>query len=290
MADIHQINEPSSDSDIKDSENQQHAAPNNHRRRRYTSEEVADIIRISLQKESADASNTIDYEELLSIGNEVGVDGEQIDRAVYLLEEEQQAKDKENALWIRFKGHCLIFAVVNALCISLNLLSADEVFWAGYMFFGWGLFLLGHYAGLRYAPEFVQMAMERTKRVANARYQNFVEDDVNVSFTVVDSSGLKETQGLAFIDEDRLVLEYQSVDALLGVLKSNIKETAIAFEDIALIKVEPKLWGSELVVKGRNLRSLRKLPGCTAGVVRLKIARQSNSAAINLVDEIREQE
>ncbi len=285
MADIHQFNKSASDTDGNDSEKKTSTSTRT-TRRRYTSDEVADIIRISLQTESGNTSNTIDYEELLSIGKEMGVEEGQIGHAVHLLEEEQRTKDKERSLWVRFKAHCIIFAVVNVLCIGLNLISGDEVFWAGYMFFGWGLFLLGHYAGLRYAPEFVQMAMERTKLLANNKYQNFVEDDVNVSFTISDSSGLMESQGLAFVKEERLVIEYQNVDSILGLLKTGIKEVEIKFDDIALVKVEPKLWGSELVVKGRSLKALRNLPGCTAGVMRLKIARQSNTAALNLVDEI----
>lgn len=84
--------------------------------RRYSSDEVADIIRLSLQDESRKHSdNSIDYAELLLIAKDVGVDSDRIDHAVHLLEEELQTRDKERALWARFKGHAQLFAGINLL-------------------------------------------------------------------------------------------------------------------------------------------------------------------------------
>ena len=152
-----------------------------------------------------------------------------------------------------------------------------------------GLFLLGHYAGLRYAPELVQMALDRTRSMAFGRYRGVVEDDVNVSFTVAHSSGLMQSEGLLFIEEDRLVIEHQTVDAVLGIFKTGIKKTEIHFNEITNVRLEPKFWSSELVLQGRSLRTFRNLPGSSSGILYLKINRQSNTAAINLVDEIARQ-
>ena len=44
--------------------------------RRYSSDEVADIIRLSLQDENRNSENSIDHKELISIGKEVGVSQE----------------------------------------------------------------------------------------------------------------------------------------------------------------------------------------------------------------------
>jgi len=40
------------------------------------------------------------------------------------------------------------------------------------------------------------------------------------------------------------------------------------------------------VLQGRSLKTFRNLPGSTGGILRLKIKKQSNTAALNLVDEI----
>ncbi|HAJ77236.1 MAG TPA: hypothetical protein DCM64_12375 [Gammaproteobacteria bacterium] len=290
MADILKIDKNSVDS--QDSENmgtaemEKPSSTDKYSDRRYSSEEVADIIRLGLQEEISKAANTIDHEELIAIGKEVGVNDEQIDRAVHLLQEEQQTRDKEKFLWLRFKAHVAVFLGVNLLCITLNLITGMTVFWAGYVLLGMGLFLLGHYAGLRYAPEFVEMAMHRTRLYAQSKYQAIVEDDDNVGFTIGDTSGLMQTEGLMFIEEDGLVIEHQTIDGMLGLFKTSIKETEIPLADITRVKLEQGFWSSELVLHGRSLRTLRHLPGRSSGTVRLKINRQSNRAAQNLVNEI----
>jgi len=232
-------------------------------------------------------ASTIDHDDLISIGKEVGVDDEQIDLAVHLLEKEQQTKDRESRLWLRFKAHSAVFVGINALCIVINMLTTGtDVLWSAYVFFGMGLFLLGHYVGLRFAPEFIQMAVDRTMQLATSKVQQVVEDDVNVSFTVADSSGLMESDGLLFVEEGELVIEHQTTDSVLGILKSGVKETTIELKDIVSAKLEPKFWSSELVLQGRSLKTFRNLPGNTGGILRLKIKKQSHTAALNLVDEI----
>ena len=286
MADMLQFDKKSSDATDGKSGSTRDATPKVNTRRRYSSDEVADIIRISLQTESGNLDSTIDYEELRSIGKEMGVGDEQINRAVHLLEQERKTKDKERTLWARFRAHCVIFVSINLLCFIINLLAGTETLWFGYVLFGMGLFLLGHYVGLRYAPEFVQMAMDRTKLLASSRYQDAIEDDVNVGFTVADSSGLMESTGLVFIEEDKLIIEYQTVDCILGILKTGIKEYSVQLDDVVNAKLEQKFWSSELVLQSRSLRTFRNLPGSASGILRLKISRQSNTAALNLVDEI----
>ncbi len=255
-------------------------------RRRFSSDEVADIIRISLQQESANPDNSIDFEELVTIGREVGVSAAQIDVAVQLLEEQQKTGDKEKWLWVRFKAHCVSFIAVNSFCIVINLVTGTDVFWAGYILLAWGMFLLGHYAGLRYAPEFVQMAMSRTNLLAGETIREIPSDNVNVSFTVADASGLMGSEGLVFIAEDTVKIEYQTSDAVLGLLKTGVKEAAIAIADIATAKIEHKFWNMELVLQSRSLKIFRSLPGHSSGTLRLKIGRYSAVAAQNLVDTI----
>ena len=257
--------------DMQDTENNKEpemekpSSTTKHSDRRYSSDEVADIIRLGLQEEIGKTANTVDHEELIAIGKEVGVNDEQIDRAVHLLEEEQQTRDKEENLWLRFKAHVAVFLGVNLLCLTLNLFTGLGVFWAGYVLLGMGLFLLGHYAGLRYAPEFVQMAMDRTRLYARSKYQSIVEDDENVGFTIPGSSGLLHAEGMLFLEEQGLVIEHQTVFGMSGIFKTSVKETEIPLNDLARIKLEPGFWNSELVIQGRSLKTLRHLPGRASG-------------------------
>lgn len=255
--------------------------------RRFSSDEVADIIRLSLQDENRNSENSIDHEELISIGKEVGVSQEQIDRAVGLLEDEHQTKDKERLLWLRFKGHCFTFVFVNLLCISINIFTGTESFWAGYVLFGTGLFLLGHYAGLRYAPDFVEMATERTRMHAFGPPQAEVAADANVNFTVSDPSGLMESEGMVYVKDGQLYLEYQTSDSVLGLLKTSIKTVEVDLAGITRSSLEHKFWSSELVLQGRSMRIFGSAPGSSSGTLRLKISKQYHSAALNLLKQLK---
>jgi len=254
--------------------------------RRYSSDEVADIIRFSLMDESAKPDEAVDHDELLSIGKEFGVDDAQIDRAIRSLEKERRTKDKEQQLWQKFKAHCMASIAVMVLCVIINIFTGIAVFWSGFVVLGMGLFLLGHYAGVRYAPEFVEMAFERSRGLARNYYEDQHVDDVNVAFNVWDSSGLLESDGLISFADDTLKVEYQTTDSVLGLFKTSVKEIEIAVGDIRQARIERKMFGSELVLQGGSLRILRNLPGSTGGNFRIKINRQSQLAAQNLVDGI----
>ena len=255
--------------------------------RRYSSEEVADIIRISLQDQERRDDDTVDYKELLAIAGEMGVDSDQIARSVRRLEEEQLTHDKEDLLWARFRAHGYLFIGVSLLCVTINVLSSAATFWSMYVIFGWGLFLLGHYAGLRLAPQFVETAMERTRQAANNHYQNFFDDDSNVGFSTTDATGMTETQGLVSIEEDKLIVEYQTVDAMLGVIKTKVKAAEIPIQELTSVRLEQRLWSVDLVAQGKNMRVFKNAPGSKGGKLKLRVNRQSARAAVDLVQDIR---
>jgi len=254
--------------------------------RRYSSDEVGDIIRMSLIDESGQSEDAVDHDELLSIGKEFGVNDAQIERAIGLLEVERQTKDKEQQLWQKFKAHCATSIAVMVLCVTINIFTGMAVFWSGYVVLGMGLFLLGHYAGIRYAPEFVEMAFERSRGLAKNYYEDLNVDDENVAFTVGDSSGLLESEGLISLIDDTLRVEYQTADSVLGLLKTSLKEVEISVSEIRQARIERKMFGSELVLLGTSMRIFRNLPGATGGNFRIKVSRQSQLAAQNLVDGI----
>ena len=256
----------------------------------YSSDEVADIIRLSLQKHASDASGMVDYAELLSIGEEMGVNAEQIDQSIKLLAEEQRTKAKEDELWKKFKAHCFISTSTIILCILINLLTGISNFWAGYPLVSLGFFMLGHYAGLRYAPEFVQLATQRTMELAISKTQEALNSNTNananVTFSISDDLGLSETSGMLYIEDNHLVIEHQNLDSILGIWKSRIKETEIPISEIKSAHLEQKFWNSELVLQASTMKTFRHLPGEVAGTVRITLNKQSYNAANALVKEI----
>ena len=101
-----------------------------------------------------------------------GVDDAQIDRAIRSLEEGHRTKDKEQHLWQKFKAHCATSVAAMILCFIINIFTGMAVFCSGYVASALGLFLLGHYAGVRFAPEFVEMTLERSSGFARNYYED----------------------------------------------------------------------------------------------------------------------
>ena len=256
--------------------------------RRYSSDEVADIIRLGLMNEAGESEDTVDYSELVSIGKDLGVSPEAIDRSILLLEQQQDSKNQDKQLWAKFRAHCMIFVSVSLAALIINLLAGLENFWSGYIIVAMGLFLLGHYAGLRFAPKFLQRALERTSELARNSATAYLNEDANVSFKIDDPSGFMESEGVVYLEEDHLQIEFQTYDSVLGLFRSNLKESSISLEDIRTIKLNQKFWSSELVIQGRNMKVFRHLPGGGAGKLILKLNREAQQAALNLVLSVSE--
>jgi len=256
--------------------------------RRYSSDEVADIIRLGLMNDAGDTEDTVDYSELVAIGKDLGVSPDAIDRSILLLEQQQDSKNQDKQLWLKFRAHCIVFVSVSLIALIINLLAGLDEFWSGYIVVAMGLFLLGHYAGLRFAPEFLQKALERTSELARNSGAGYVSEDENVSFKIDDPSGFMESEGVVYLDDDHLQIEFQTYDSVLGLLRSQLKEASIALDDVRTIKLNQKFWSSELVIQGRNMKVFRHLPGGGAGKLILKLNREAQQAALDLVLSVNE--
>lgn len=92
-------------------------------------------------------------------------------------------------------------------------------------------------------------------------------------------------EGLLHFEGDHLRLEYQVVDPLVGILKSDVKEVDIALADLASITLE-KGWfgGSKLVLQAKGMAAVRAVPGMSQGRVELAINRDDRQVAERLVE------
>ncbi|NKB33161.1 MAG: hypothetical protein GKR91_08690 [Pseudomonadales bacterium] len=279
---------PKNDDQVPDNDSETQDSPVEDRH--YSSDEVSAIIRLSLQQESRSPSGAVDYDDLVSIGKDMGVNAEQIDGAIKLLAEEQRAQAKEDELWLKFKAHCFVSTSIIVLCLLINLLTglgSFDDFWAGYPLVALGFFMLGHYAGIRYAPEFVRLATEHTMNMANSKAEEFYAQDANVTFSISDDMGLSESTGMLYVEDDSLMVEYQHNDSILGIWKSAIREIDIPLSEIKLARMEQKFWNSELVLQGKSLKTFGGFPGNESGSIKITVNRQSQKAAESLIREIK---
>jgi len=172
------------------------------------------------------------------------------------------------------------------LCFIINIFTGRAVFWSDYVASALGLFLLGHYASVRFAPEFVEMALERSRGLPRNYYEDQYMDDKNMAFNAWNSSGLLESYGLLSFANNTLKIEYQTTDSVLEIFKTSVKLIKFSVEHLRQARTERKMFGSELVLQGDSLRIFRNLSGSTEEDFSFKINRQSQLAALNLIEEI----
>ena len=97
---------------------------------------------------------------------------------------------------------------------------------------------------------------------------------------------LAEAEGIVSIERDALSLEIQTKDAIVGIIKSSVREINIPFSELREVLFESRWFSSQLIVRGRKMSVLSKIPGCERGELILKISKKHKVAAQNFVVEI----
>jgi len=97
--------------------------------------------------------------------------------------------------------------------------------------------------------------------------------------------GLRKVEGLVNLQGNELVFEFQTKDALVGLVKSEVEEQHI---DIGELEgAELKGWlRYKLILRGSSLRVFEDLPGTEQGKCKLHIKRSDRETARNLVSRI----
>jgi hypothetical protein len=86
--------------------------------------------------------------------------------------------------------------------------------------------------------------------------------------------GLAETDGLARFDGTALWLEYQTKDAIVGLLKSGVKQVALRPTDLESVALKHRMFRSYLTLRARSLAAVEQLPGTRGPEIKLRFKRQ----------------
>jgi hypothetical protein len=112
-----------------------------------------------------------------------------------------------------------------------------------------------------------------------------------VPFTVEQLGGLVKCEGLLRDEGEHVVLEFQSKDAVAGMLKSGVRELRVPISDLAAVSLH-KGWlgmgltGVTIELQAHRLETLQDVPGMSQGAVRLNVARKDRAAAERFVEEL----
>ncbi len=94
--------------------------------------------------------------------------------------------------------------------------------------------------------------------------------------------GLLDVQGIVGLDEDDLVFEFEVHDGFLALLRSPLREVRVPIAQIESVELVDGWLSSIVVVRGRKLATLEKLPGAFTEV-RLRVKRPDRGRAKSLV-------
>jgi len=108
-----------------------------------------------------------------------------------------------------------------------------------------------------------------------------------IPFTMDNPLVFAETEGILSFDETGLKFEFRTSDAVLGLVKSDIREVRIPVDSIEEITFRKRfLSGGSIIVRVSEMRSAADLPAFKEGEVELSIDRKRREAAANFVSSV----
>jgi hypothetical protein len=99
-------------------------------------------------------------------------------------------------------------------------------------------------------------------------------------------AGFARVYGVLRLEENTIVLEFQTVDNLVKVLKSEVKNFSIAIDDVEEIDFRKSIWGKKLTLRVSNLNNIKNIPNQEAGEIKLSIENKYTEQALDLVKQI----
>ena len=98
--------------------------------------------------------------------------------------------------------------------------------------------------------------------------------------------GLAKVEGTARCEEDVLILEFQTHDSLVGLLKSTVKTIHLPLHALAAIHFQQQLFTAVVTLRVHSMSLVQDLPGSRQGEVRLHVARTHRKVAHAFVTEL----
>ena len=255
--------------------------------RRYSSDEVADVIRQALQSVNSRPNTSVDHQEMLSIGEEFGLREEDIDKAYEDLLDQRDMDQLQTQLWRGFKFAVVINLVIAIVLITIDILLVPDNSFALYPVFIMGVILLFHGLIVRRFPNLITSIFNFHSDIETGSMASFTTEGLHISsglfFTY---RGMVIHKGLLSIEDDFLIMEYRTMRDFLGRLRSEVKEIRIPLKDILGVKLERQFWMSKLILQGARLKTFENVPGESGSSLHLTFYPRARVAIHNLARDI----
>jgi hypothetical protein len=109
-----------------------------------------------------------------------------------------------------------------------------------------------------------------------------ITNEYAVPFTLPDANDFVEASGLLRYDSTGVHLEFQTKDALFGVIKSAVKSVHITHAQLRDLRYRKSWFWHYIILQTKDMKSLKDVPGAESGQVRLKIKKAELDQAKSL--------
>lgn len=103
----------------------------------------------------------------------------------------------------------------------------------------------------------------------------FYMDDLNGGFMIL--------EGILRVEKQKLYLEFQKTDAILGTYKSDVREKEIDLSEIAMMEFKKGFFSSKLIIHAKRAITFQDFPGnqLTERVLKVKKKHRDIAASIS---------
>ena len=100
------------------------------------------------------------------------------------------------------------------------------------------------------------------------------------------------SKGLIAVVRGRLVIEWETKDAILGVHSSGVQQVEVAPDDVSAVRFKSNLFVTEIAMRVNSMKRLEQVPGINQGEIRLRFKRkykvEAEKMAVFLDNRLRE--
>lgn len=98
--------------------------------------------------------------------------------------------------------------------------------------------------------------------------------------------GFASNTGLLRLENDTLVLECETKDGILEVLRSGVKSFRLSLKEVEGFKWQPGWMGGKIEINMSNMAALEGIAGATQGRVIFKVARKDRDRALGFASSV----
>ena len=111
-------------------------------------------------------------------------------------------------------------------------------------------------------------------------------DPPSIPFTIEAYEGFGQTEGIIRFQKPNLILEFNTKDTFVGLLKSGIKKIVIGLPSVESFEYKSNFFRTKLTLRTNSLHLLENLPGSKHGVAKLTVKRSHKAEAASLTSFI----